>query len=243
MFLNLASYRFVDLDQLPQRRRRIDELGSRIALKGTVLLASEGINLNVCGPQAAIRAWADELRSDPLFATLVFNERRSSAMPFKRWRVRIKNEIITFRRPAIRPQDRRAASVSPAVLERWLDAGRDDEGRELVMIDTRNEFEVQAGSFESAIDLKLASFTELPEAVAARRAEWRGRRVVTFCTGGIRCEKAALYLQHEGIDHVVQLEGGVLRYFDTIGGAHWRGELFVFDARGVLSPAPERVSS
>jgi UPF0176 protein len=121
-------------------------------------------------------------------------------------------------------------------LARWLDAGHDDEGRPLALIDTRNAFEVGMGAFEGAIDLGLRAFTELPAALHERRDGLADKRLVTYCTGGIRCEKAALAMAHDGFEHVVQLDGGVLRWFETQGARHWRGELFVFDRRVALRP-------
>ena len=219
MFIHLAAYRFIDLDRLPERRQALDERGRGLGLKGTVLLAPEGINLSVSGRERAVRDWVAQLDADPAFAGLDYKEGRSAQIVFKRWRVRIRNEIVTFRQPGIRPHDRRAPAVSAV------------------------GFELQAGSFDSAVDLGLASFTDLPAAIAARRDQWYGQRVVTFCTGGIRCEKAALYMQQQGIEHVVQLDGGVLRYFEQVGAAHWRGELFVFDDRiGIAPAAPEPIA-
>ena len=130
-------------------------------------------------------------------------------------------------------------------LQRWLAQGHDDSGRPVVTLDTRNAFEVDAGSFDHAIDWRIAKFTQFPAALRAHRAELQDKTVVSFCTGGIRCEKAALLMQEEGLDHVYQLDGGILAYFEQTGGAHYHGGCFVFDARRVLatdlavhSPAP-----
>ena len=240
MFLNLAAYRFIDLDDLPALGARIDESGRAAGLKGTVLLAPEGINLFVCGQASAARPWLSDLVRDAAFGGLSLDaldakESWSPRVVFDRWRVRIKREIITFRQP-VRPADGRAQSVSSDTLRKWLDAGQDDDGRELAIVDTRNGFEVEAGSFNGAIDLGLSSFTDFPQALEPHRRALEGRRIVTFCTGGIRCEKAALWMRDAGFDHVVQLDGGVLRWFEEQQGAHWRGELFVFDQRVGLDP-------
>ena len=141
--------------------------------------------------------------------------------------------------PAIRPDHQRAPAVSAATLARWIDQGRDDEGRPLALLDTRNAFEVDAGAFAGAIDWRLAKFSDFPTALAAHRDELAGHRVVSYCTGGIRCEKAAIVMQQMGIAHSVQLDGGILRYFeDTNGQAPgWHGECFVFDERVTLDVA------
>ncbi|MBA3477279.1 MAG: hypothetical protein H0T52_02585 [Lautropia sp.] len=150
--------------------------------------------------------------------------------------MKLKKEIITFRQPGCRPASGRAASVDARSLARWLDRGCDDQGRPVVMVDTRNAFETRVGGFAGAVDPHLESFTDLPRALGSCREDLAGKRVVTYCTGGIRCEKAALYLDAQGFENVVQLDGGVLRYFEEVGGRHWRGELFVFDKRVSLKP-------
>jgi UPF0176 protein len=116
-------------------------------------------------------------------------------------------------------------------LQRWLDQGRDDAGREVVLLDTRNDYETAVGKFPQAVDYRIASFTEFPAAIAADRARYEGKTVVSYCTGGIRCDKAALHMRDLGIPHVYQLEGGILKYLEQTDGAHWRGDCFVFDGR------------
>lgn len=231
IYLNLAAYKFIDWDALPARRDTIEARGLEHGLRGTVLLAPEGINLFVSAPPAAARAWLAELQADPLLADLDVKQSDSERCEFGRWRVRVKKEIITLRQPQIRPQDRRADRIDAATLARWLDNGHDDDARPLKLLDTRNAFEAQAGSFDGAIDLKIKAFTEFPAALVANAQALADARVVTFCTGGIRCEKAALLMQEQGIKNVVQLDGGVLRYFEQVGKSHWQGELFVFDER------------
>jgi UPF0176 protein len=234
--LNISAYKFVGLDDLDALRARMVERCDALALKGTILLAPEGINLFLAAPRAAIDAFMAWLHEDPRFADIVPKESFSDEVPFGRMRVRLKKEIITMRAPAISPEAGRAPHVLPLDLRRWLDQGHDDEGRPVVLVDTRNNYEVAAGTFENTVEYGLSSFTGFPEAIAADRARFDGKTVVSFCTGGIRCEKAAIHMREIGIDHVFQLEGGILKYFEEAGGAHWNGDCFVFDERGAVDP-------
>jgi len=240
--INLSAYRFVSLHDLPELRERIRERCEALELKGTILLAPEGINLFLAGPRGPIDAFMDWLRSDARFAGLEPKESISDEVPFGRMRVRLKKEIITMRMPTIRPEGGRAPSVAPATLQRWLAQGHDDDGRDVVLLDTRNDYETDVGVFDNAVDYRIASFTEFPGALAADRARYENKTVVSYCTGGIRCEKAVLHMQDIGMEHVFQLEGGILKYFEETDGAHWRGECFVFDERGAvdkgLAPSP-----
>ena len=232
--VNLSAYRFVSLDGLPGLRERVLERCLALELKGTILLAPEGINLFLAGPREPIDAFMHWLRDDPRFAGLEPKESISDHVPFGRMRVRLKKEIITMRMPAIRPEGARAPSVAPVTLQRWLAQGHDDDGREIVLLDTRNDYETDVGLFNDAVDYRIASFTEFPGAIAADRARYEGKTVVSYCTGGIRCEKAVLHMQDIGMEHVYQLEGGILKYFEETDGEHWRGDCFVFDERGAV---------
>jgi UPF0176 protein len=237
--LNISSYKFVTLDDAPALRDRLHAHALALGLKGTVLLAQEGINLFLAGPAPAVREWVTALQQDPRFADLSPKESWSEAVPFKKLLVKVKGEIIRMNHPTIRPdavgQAGRAPAVDPAVLRRWLDQGHDDEGRPVVTLDTRNAFEVDYGTFEGAVDWRIDKFSQFPDAVQAHKAAFQGKTVVSFCTGGIRCEKAALYMQEAGIEHVYQLEGGILKYFELTDGAHWQGDCFVFDEREALA--------
>jgi UPF0176 protein len=240
--LNISAYRFVSLDDLPALRERVLAQCHALALKGTILLAPEGINLFLAGPRVAIDGFMHWLREDARFAGLAARESLSDEVPFKRMRVRLKKEIITLRHPTIRPEGGRAPAVDALTLKRWLDQGHDDDGREVLLLDTRNAYETDVGMFPQAVDYRIASFTELPAALAADQARYADKTVVSYCTGGIRCEKAALHMQDVGMQRVYQLEGGILKYFEQAGGAHWQGTCFVFDERGAvddtLAPAP-----
>ena len=240
--VNISAYKFISLDHLPALRERVLERCTALALKGTVLLAPEGINLFLAGTREAIDEFMAWLHADHRFADIVPKESLSEAPPFGRMRVRLKKEIITMRLPTIRPEGGRAPAVDAPTLQRWLAQGHDDDGRELLMLDTRNDYETAVGAFDDAVDCALASFTGFPAAIAADRERFDGKTVVSYCTGGIRCEKAALHMQDLGIPHVYQLEGGILKYLEQTDGTHWHGDCFVFDERGAvdksLQPAP-----
>lgn len=241
--INLAAYRFIEIDQPEAWRAALRARCDALALRGTILLAPEGINLFVAGTAAATDAFVAYLRDDALFegklATLGYKRSRSAHQPFQRMLIKVKAEIITMHAPAIQPAQGRAPAVDARTLKTWLDRGHDDSGRPVVMLDTRNAFEVAMGTFAGAHDYRLEKFSEFPAAVAAQREELAGKTVVSFCTGGIRCEKAALHMNALGIEHVYQLEGGILKYFEEVGGAHYRGDCFVFDERTALNPRLE----
>lgn len=235
--VNIAAYRFVGLDELPELRERMRAAALREQLRGTILLAPEGINLFLAGAAENIAAFLHWLQEDPRFAGLEVKYSHSAEAPFRKMLVKLKREIIRMDHPAIRPEAGRAPSVDAPTLRRWLEQGRDDAGRELVMVDTRNDFEVDAGTFEGALDFRIQKFTQFPAAVLENRRQLEGKAVVTFCTGGIRCEKAALYMVDAGIENVYQLEGGILKYFEEAGDAGYEGDCFVFDERIALNPA------
>ena len=236
-FLNLSAYRFVEVPDAAALCQSLHDTAQAAARRGTVILAHEGINLFVAGEEAPLRGWLARLCEDTRFAALDAKESWSDEQPFRHLRVKVKPEIIRMNQPQVRPSAGRAPVVNAATLARWLDQGRDDEGREVVMLDTRNAFELEHGAFDGALDWHLSKFSDFPAALAAHRAELKDRTVVTYCTGGIRCEKAALAMRDAGVANVWQLDGGILRYLQTVPDApHWHGRCFVFDERESLDP-------
>ena len=235
--LNIAAYKFVQLNQLEALQQALVQTLRQLELKGTVLLAEEGINLFLAGPAPSIRDFLVGFRRDSRFADLQAKDSWSHAQPFRKLLVKIKPEIIRMDHPAIQPAAGRAPAVNAATLRRWLDAGHDDDGRPVVTLDTRNDFEVDVGTFRNAIDWRITKFTEFPQTLLRHRDELQGKTVVSFCTGGIRCEKAAIFMREAGVEHVFQLDGGILKYFEESGHAHFDGECFVFDERRALDPA------
>jgi len=234
---NLATYRFVPIADPATVAARVRALCEERALLGSVLVAPEGINLFLAGQPAAIDGFLAALGEDERFAGLPCKFSESATVPFRRLRVKQKREIITFIDVTLDPASRRAPAVAPETLRDWLRRGHDDAGRDVVLLDTRNREEVGHGSFTDALTLPIDNFTELPAALAVHRDELAGKTIVSFCTGGIRCEKAALWMQQAGYENVLQLEGGILGYFEQVGGEGYSGGCFVFDERVALDPA------
>ncbi len=227
-YLNLSAYRFTPFEpeELPALRARLLEVTKAHGLRGTILLSTEGINLFVAGFPAAAEALLTELRGRPGLADLTPKESWSAEQPFNRMLVKIKKEIIAFGVAGIDPARQPAPKLAARTLKQWL-----DEGRPVTLLDTRNGYEVRLGTFAGAIDPQIDSFRDFSAAVSRLPAGLKEQPIVTFCTGGIRCEKAAPLLVREGFRNVYQLDGGILKYFEECGGAHYVGECFVFDRR------------
>ena len=236
--LNIAAYRFAPLSDLKPLRTRLQTLCKAGSLKGTILLSPEGINLFVAGSAHGIDLLLAELRSWPGLQDLQPKVSKTDHQPFRRMLVRLKKEIIAFGVEGIDPSRRTSPKLSARELKRWL-----DEGRPVTLLDTRNDYEVKLGTFRNARPLGIDHFRELPKAVARLPPELKERPIVMFCTGGIRCEKAGPFMEREGFKSIFQLDGGILKYFEECGGAHYDGECFVFDQRVGLDPSLQETES
>ncbi len=234
--LNISTYKFVPVSDTEALRERCLNKAQALELKGTLLIAEEGINLFLAGTAQAVRSFVAFLQEDPRFADLQPKESWSATQPFRKMLVKVKREIIRMNHPTIQPAQGRAPAVDAHTAKRWLDQGHDDQGRPVITLDTRNAFEVDYGTFEGALDWRITRFSEFPEAAQAHKAAMQDKTVISFCTGGIRCEKAAIYLREMGLSSVYQLEGGILKYFEEVGNAHYQGGCFVFDERESLAP-------
>jgi UPF0176 protein len=229
--INLSCYKFAPLDGLEELKTRLQEAAKANGLKGTVLLAPEGINFFLAGTRSQLAAVLGIIRELPGLADIAPKESPSSEQPFKRMLVKIKKEIIAFGVEGVDPARRPAAKISAKQLKQWL-----DEGRPVTLLDTRNDYEVRMGTFKGAVVPKIWNFRDFPAAVEKLPAELKTQPVVMFCTGGIRCEKAGPFMALQGYTNVLQLDGGILKYFEEVGGAHYDGECFVFDERVGVGP-------
>ena len=224
-----ALYRFANFTQPEMLQPQIAAWCAEHGLKGTILVATEGVNGTVAGTEAGIDAVVAHLRTLPGCAELDVKYSHANEMPFYRMKVRLKKEIVTLGVDGIDPKREVGTYVQP---EDWNALISDPD---TVLIDTRNDYEVAIGTFEGAVDPRTKSFSEFPEWFRAHREELAAGKTkfAMFCTGGIRCEKSTAFLKAEGIDDVYHLEGGILRYLENIPEAEskWQGECFVFDER------------
>lgn len=233
--VNIAAYRFVTLDDAQEVADRLYACAGNKGLLGTILVAPEGLNLFLAGRAAGMDVFLHELRSDARFAPMRIKTSHSAVQPFGRLKVKVKPEIIAFRRGVDVPS-LPSGAVSPATLRRWIAQGKDDTGRPLVLLDTRNREETAYGTFAGALTLPIDNFMDLPDALAPHRESLQDAAVVSFCTGGVRCEKLLPWLQAEGMENFMQLDGGILGYFEEVGGEGYEGDCFVFDERMALDP-------
>ena len=238
-FLTVAFYKFVELADFADLKAPLLAFCETHEVKGTILLANEGINSTIAGPEAGVRAVLAYLKTDAIFknrlAGLVHKESWSSKPPFYRMKVKLKKEIVTMGVPTVNPNETVGQYVKP---EDWNALIADPE---VVLIDARNTYEVNIGTFKGAIDPQTKSFSELPDWLlqhpklqTSNASEGAKKpKVAMFCTGGIRCEKSTAFLKAHGFDEVFHLEGGILKYLETVPEAQsqWQGECFVFDER------------
>lgn len=222
-----ALYHFVTLDDLPSLQTRLRALMAEHGIKGTLLLAHEGINGTVAAKREGIDALMHWLRSDERFQDISAKESHAEQMPFLRSKVKLKKEIVTMGVEDIDPARHAGTYVAP---QDWNALIADPD---VIVVDTRNKYEVAIGSFEGAVNPETDSFREFPEFVADKLANAKKAKVAMFCTGGIRCEKSTAYLKQQGFDEVYHLQGGILKYLEDVPQeeSRWQGECFVFDGR------------
>ena len=227
--VNIAGYKFEPLvdpiDLVSLYQKKCDEL----KLKGTMLISKNGINFSLAGTKQATDTIITFLEEDNRFLNIPLKVTYSETQPFRRMKVRLKKEIISLGRKDINPKELTGERISPKDLKNLLDNKED-----VLVLDTRNEYETRVGKFENAIDLNLDTFRDFPKAIESLPEEYKHKQIVMYCTGGIRCEKASAVMMKAGFADVKQLEGGVLDYFKETGGAYWEGDCFVFDERVAL---------
>ena len=225
-----AHYCFAPIADPVALANDLRAFGEALALRGSLLVAPEGINGTMAGKRADIDCWIDRLRAIPGCRDMRVAWSEAEGQPFGRFKVRLKREIVTMGQGDLDPAANAGRHVEPADWNALIaDSGT-------VLIDTRNDYEVAIGSFDGAIDPKTASFRDFPEWFDAHADEWRGKRIAMFCTGGIRCEKSTAFVRSRGFEDVFHLKGGILNYLEQIpeSETHWQGDCFVFDDRVAL---------
>ncbi len=236
MLNHISGYRFIPLDKLESLKSEFFTLGKKWGLLGTILLSREGINVNLCGDSSAISAFQSEMEKYAAFANFTWKTTKISQPVYKKWLVKIKEEIITTGQENLTVPVSDQNHISPAQLHEWLENQED-----FVLLDTRNDYEHQTGTFTKAMTLPIENFTDFFDYIKTAYPETlKQKKTVIFCTGGIRCEKALPFMQQQGFSEVYQLDGGILNYFAQYQGQHYRGGCFVFDERlkidGALEP-------
>ena len=232
--VNIAGYRFADMPDRDELRQPFRDLCQELDLKGTILLAHEGINFFLAGSQTSIDSFVNWLEEDTRFIDIPLKVSYSDYQPFRRMNVRLKKEIISLGLDHIKPAEMTGEEITPTAFKQLLDAGE-----EVIVLDTRNEYECRIGTFENAFEMNIRSFRDFPKAVSEMDEELKDKQVVMFCTGGIRCEKASVVMMDAGFSNVKQLKGGILGYFEEVGGDYWNGDCFVFDRRVAVNPELE----
>ena len=226
---NITGYKFIPIKDELVLQETILQRSTNLNLKGTVLISRKGINFSVSGTKNNIDKFLLFIRSDSRFADVDVKITFNAYQPFRKMLVRIKKEIISMGIEEIDPFQFTGQKISPKELNKKLNNNED-----IVLLDTRNEYEVRLGTFKNAIDLNLDSFRDFPKEIEKLRKKLNGKEVVMFCTGGIRCEKASALMLKNGFENIQQIDGGVINYFKETGGRHWNGDCFVFDDRVAL---------
>ena len=223
---NIAGYRFIDLHDRDELRDPFMNRCTDLGLKGTILLSPNGINFFLAGSEQSVSEFIQYLESDRRFSGIPIKFSRTDYQPFRRMLVKRKNEIISLGDSEIKPSEFTGPYIKPIEFKHLMDTEED-----ILVLDTRNDYETRIGSFEGSLELGISSFRDFPNAIASIPEEYKSKTVVMYCTGGIRCEKASAVMMNAGFEDVKQLEGGILGYFKECGGSYWDGDCFVFDQR------------
>lgn len=226
-FVIITFYKFVDLDDLLKRRAELKSFCLAREIRGSILLANEGINATVAGGETAVNELLVYLRRDPAFSDLTHKTSYADFNPFPRTKVRLKREIVNMQMPDVDPRKEVGVYVPP---KEWNELISDPD---VLVIDTRNDFEVQLGTFVGSVNPHTESFNEFPSYVDTELDKKQHKKIAMFCTGGIRCEKATSWMVSQGFEEVYHLQGGILKYLEDVDPEEslWEGECFVFDGR------------
>lgn len=228
--LNISGYRFVAIDDVPATLDSIEKICAELELKGSVFVAKEGINISLAGDLLAVQSFISRLEQDTRFSNMRFHQTYSLFVPFSKLIFKAKSELVPLGENPLAVRSYSHQYLPAAELQHWIDTGKD-----FTLLDMRNNFEYRLGTFEGAQQLNMEGFRQLPSKTAEINRLPKDKPVVTFCTGGIRCEKAGPYLEKFGFNEVYQLDGGIIEYLRSTQGKHWHGNCFVFDDRVSLN--------
>lgn len=237
--INISAYKFIPLFDTEYLRDFFYETLGKIGLKGTVIFAFEGINLGLAGTQDQIEKFDLFLKSQSKFKDIVFKTSPSPYIPFKHLKIKLKSQLVPGGDMQSCPLNNSAPRISPQELKSWYQDKNKKPGQDFILIDTRNDYEFEMGSFEHAIHYDLEKFRDIDQhflEFSKQDPEILSKPIITFCTGGIRCERGAPLAKLAGLKNVYQLDGGILNYFKDCGDAFWRGNCFVFDQRRGVRP-------
>ena len=226
---NITGYKFIPITDRKSLQGKIQKHSNKLGLKGTVLISEKGLNFSIAGEHKAIQDFIKFLRSDKRFSEIDIKTTYNDYQPFRKMLVRIKKEIISMGIDEIDPFTFTGEKITPKELQDKLNNNED-----IVLLDTRNEYEVRLGTFEDAVDLDLESFRDFPNKIMSLDQKMKNKEIIMFCTGGVRCEKASALMLKNGFKNVKQIDGGVIKYFEDTGGSYWNGDCFVFDDRVAL---------
>lgn len=226
---NITGYKFIPITDRKSLQGKIQKHSNKLGLKGTVLISEKGLNFSIAGEHKAIQDFIKFLRSDKRFSEIDIKTTYNDYQPFRKMLVRIKKEIISMGIDEIDPFTFTGEKITPKELQDKLNNNED-----IVLLDTRNEYEVRLGTFEDAVDLNLDSFRDFPNKIMSLDQKMKNKEIIMFCTGGVRCEKASALMLKNGFKNVKQIDGGVIKYFEDTGGSYWNGDCFVFDDRVAL---------
>ncbi len=222
--INVLFYKYIAIENPEILIEKQKSLCSSLGLKGKILVSDEGVNGNIMGEKSVCEKYMTKLREDHRFSDVQFKITKSDGKDFRRLIVKYRGEIIRLRAGDV-DLKKKAPYIEPAELKKKL-----DDGEEIVFIDARNNYEYKVGRFKGAINPKINIFSEWPKAVE-KFEKLKDKTIVTYCTGGVRCEKASAYLKEKGFNNVYQLHGGILNYGNSVGSEYWEGKCFVFDKR------------
>ncbi len=237
-YTHISFYKFVAIEEPELLKAQMQGMAENLDLMGTMIIAGEGINGMLAGHDTDIQDFIIEFQKDPRFSNISFKVARSQTQPFKKLLIKIKEEILTFNEKSVKPHVRTGNYLKPLELKKWLESKK-----EVVLLDTRNNFEVEQGTFKGALNPGISKFTEFKKAVGEKLMPLKEKTIVTFCTGGIRCEKATAYMLEKGFKDVWQVEGGILKYLEDTDGSFWEGQCFVFDNRISVDKELNEISS